>query len=203
LLDSQADVERQAIDDQDELALLDGVAARVRELRRRHGHTLTDLAERTGISLSTLSRLESGGRRPTLDLLLPLARIFGVTLDELVGVPAPPDPRIEGKPFRRDGVTYVPLSRRSDGIVAFKSIHPGRPRRRPIRRVTHPGHDWLYVLRGELLLALGDREHHLHAGEAAEFDTRVPHGLASATAEPVEVLNLMSPQGRRVHLRDL
>lgn len=187
----------------DPLAPLDGVAARLRHLRHRRGHTLTELAERTGVSLSTLSRLESGQRRPTLDLLLPLARIYEVTLDDLVGVPAPEDPRVHPRPFRRGGVTYVPLSRRTDDLVAFTSIHPGQARRRPIRRVTHPGHDWLYVLRGELRLALGDREHILRAGEAAEFDTRTPHGLASATGEPVDVLNLMSPHGRRVHLREL
>jgi transcriptional regulator with XRE-family HTH domain len=189
--------------DDDPLAPLDGVAPRLRDLRRRRGHTLSDLAERTGISLSTLSRLESGQRRPTLDLLLPLARIYDVTLDDLVGLPAPDDPRVHAKPFRRGGVTIVPLSRRTDGLLAFKSIHPGQPRRRPIRQVTHPGKDWLYVLRGELRLVLGDREHVLRAGEAAEFDTRIPHGLASAGGEPVEVLNLMSPQGRRVHHRDL
>jgi transcriptional regulator with XRE-family HTH domain len=185
------------------LAPLEGVAARLRDLRRRRGHTLTELARRTGISVSTLSRLESGRRRPTLDLLLPLARIFEVTLDDLVGRPAPEDPRVHPKPFRREGVTYVPLSRRADGIVAFKSIHPGQDSRKPIRQLTHPGHDWLYVLTGQLRLALGDREHLLRAGEAAEFDTRIPHGFASATNEPVEVLNLMNPHGHRVHLREV
>lgn len=189
--------------DEDPLTPLDGVAARLRELRLRAGYTLTGLAERAGVSLSTLSRLESGQRRPTLDLLLPLARIYGVTLDDLVGVPVPEDPRVHPRPSRRGGVTFVPLSRRSEDLLAFKSIHPGEAARRPIKQVTHPGYEWLYVLRGELRLALGDKEHVLHAGEAAEFDTRVPHGLASATAEPVEVLNLMSPAGRQVHLRDL
>jgi transcriptional regulator with XRE-family HTH domain len=184
-------------------SLLDGVAERLRDLRRRRGLTLTELAEQTGFSLSTLSRLESGRRRPTLDLLLPLARIYETTLDDLVGRPAPEDPRVDPRPVRRGGIVYVPLSRRTEGLVAFKSILPGEQRRRPIRRVTHAGHDWLYVLRGDLRLALGEHEHILHAGEAAEFDTRTPHGLASATAEPVEILNLMSPQGRRVHLREL
>ncbi|KAB1141665.1 helix-turn-helix transcriptional regulator, partial [Streptomyces luteolifulvus] len=42
------------------------------------------LAETTGISESTLSRLESGGRKPNLELLLPLARAYGLPLDELV-----------------------------------------------------------------------------------------------------------------------
>jgi transcriptional regulator with XRE-family HTH domain len=188
---------------EDPLAPLEGVGARVRELRLRDGHTLTEIAARTGVSLSTLSRLESGQRRPTLDLLLPLARIFQVTLDDLVGVPVPEDPRVRPRPSRRGGVTLIPLSRRTDGLVAFKSIHPGRPDQRPIKQVTHPGYDWLYVLRGKLRLALGDREHLLEAGEAAEFDTRLPHGMASATKEPVEVLNLVTPEARRVHVRDL
>lgn len=175
----------------------------MRELRLRSGLTLTELARRTGVSLSTLSRLESGQRRPTLDLLLPLAGIYEVTLDDLVGLRAPEDPRVHARTSRRAGVTYVALSRRSDDVVAFKSIHPGQSAKRPIKLVTHPGRDWLYVLRGELRLVLGEREHVLHTGEAAEFDTRIPHGLASATDEPVEVLNVMSPQGRRVHLRDV
>ncbi|ADB50789.1 helix-turn-helix domain-containing protein [Conexibacter woesei] len=187
----------------DPLARLDGVGARLRALRRRRGHTLSELAERTGISLSTLSRLESGRRRPTLDLLLPLARIYATTLDDLVGMPAPAERRVHPRPFRRDGVTFAPLSRRRDGLSAFTSIHPGQPGRSAIRQVTHPGRDWLYVLRGELRLALGGREHLLRAGEAAEFDTRIPHGLASAGEEPVEVLNLMSAQGRGVRVREI
>ncbi|MBS1882390.1 MAG: helix-turn-helix domain-containing protein [Actinobacteria bacterium] len=192
-----------ATDSENPLAPLGGVAARLRELRHRSGHTLAELAELAGVSLSTLSRLESGRRRPTLDLLLPLARIYQVTLDDLVGVPVPEDPRVHARASRHGGVTFVPLSRRTDDRVAFKSIHPGQPRRRPIEQVTHPGHDWLYVLHGRLRLALGEREHILEAGEAAEFDTRIPHGMSSAGEEPVEVLNLMSPDSRRVHFRDL
>jgi mannose-6-phosphate isomerase-like protein (cupin superfamily) len=149
------------------------------------GEAVARLAERTGISVSTLSRL------------------FEVTLDNLVGLPPPEDPRVDARSFRRNGVTYVSLSRRTDGVVAFKSIHPGARGGRRIRQLTHPGYDWLYVLRGHLRLVLADREHVLEAGEAAEFDTSIPHGLASATEEPVEVLNLMSPHGHRVHLREV
>lgn len=182
---------------------LNGVGGRIRALRERQGRTLTDVAKDLGVSVSTLSRLESGQRRPTLDLLLPLARQFGVTLDDLVGVPVPDDPRVRSRPVRRDGATYVALSRRTDGVVAFKTTLPASRAGTPIRQVTHPGYDWVYVLSGTLRLALGDREHRLEAGEAAEFDTRIPHGFASADDRPVELINLMSPQGRRVHLREL
>ncbi len=69
--------------------VLDAVGPRLRELRRRRGGTLAGLSEATGISVSTLSRLESGGRKPTLELLLALARAYQVPLDELVGAPPP------------------------------------------------------------------------------------------------------------------
>lgn len=60
--------------------VLDAVGPRLRALRKQRGMTLADLSTATGTSESTLSRLESGGRRPTLELLLPLARVYGVPL---------------------------------------------------------------------------------------------------------------------------
>jgi transcriptional regulator with XRE-family HTH domain len=70
--------------------VLDGVGPRLRALRQERGATLADLSTTTGISVSTLSRLESGQRRPTLEQLLPLARAHQVTLDELVDAPPRP-----------------------------------------------------------------------------------------------------------------
>ena len=61
--------------------VLTAVGPRLRALRVQRGNTLAQLSEGTGISVSTLSRLESGQRRPTLELLLPLARTHQVPLD--------------------------------------------------------------------------------------------------------------------------
>ena len=54
--------------------VLGAVGPRLRALRRQRGATLAGLSELTGVSVSTLSRLESGGRKPTLQLLLAMAR---------------------------------------------------------------------------------------------------------------------------------
>ena len=97
---AQGDVER----------TLDGVAARLRGLRTRRGLTLAELSDRTGISVSTLSRLESGGRKPTLDLLMRLATAYRASLDDLVGAPQIADPRIRPKPVFRNGRAIIPLS---------------------------------------------------------------------------------------------
>src|SRR5271156_6452272 len=95
--------------------VLDAVGPRLRELRRRRGGTLAEISEATGISVSTLSRLESGGRKPTLELLLALARAYQVPLDELVGAPSPADPRVRTRPVRRGGRTLIPLPRQPGG----------------------------------------------------------------------------------------
>lgn len=182
--------------------VLGGVGERLRALRRRSGVTLDQLATATGISTSTLSRLESGQRRATLELLLPLARFHRVPLDDLVGAPPTGDPRIHPRPITRHGSTWVPLSRHAGGVSAFKQIIPVGPDPAPRpSQGSHEGYEWLYVLAGTLGLALGREDFTLRAGEAAEFDTRVPHGFANLGREPLELLILFGPQGERVHVR--
>jgi len=179
---------------------LDAVGPRLRGLRRQRETTLAELSAATGISVSTLSRLESGARRPTLELLLPLARAHGVTLDELVDAPPTGDPRIHLRPITRHGMTMLPLTRRAGGIQAYKLVIPANSRKEPDPK-THEGYEWLYVLNGRLRFILGEHDVVLTPGEAAEFDTRVPHWFGTADSEPVEFLSLFGKQGERAHLR--
>jgi transcriptional regulator with XRE-family HTH domain len=181
--------------------VLETVGPRLRALRQQKGATLADLSATTGISVSTLSRLESGQRRPTLELLLPLARAHGVALDDLVDAPPLGDPRIHPRPFHRDGMTMVPLTRRGGGLQAYKLVFPPRWPAEPPQQKVHEGYEWLYVLAGRLRLLLARRDFVLGAGEVVEFDTRVPHAFANPFAEPAEVLTLFGPQGERMHVR--
>lgn len=193
-----------ATEEQDrELAgVLTAVGPRLRALRRLRGTTLAQLSETTGISLSTLSRLESGQRRPTLELLLPLARAHRVALDELVGAPETGDPRVRPRPFVRHGTTYVPLTRNLGGLHAFKQILPATEGPPPEPEFgVHEGYEWLYVLSGRLRLLLGEHDLVLGPGEAAEFDTRTPHAFVNAGPQPAEFLSLFGPQGERIHVR--
>jgi transcriptional regulator with XRE-family HTH domain len=188
-------------DDETTDAVLTAVGPRLRALRVRRGRTLAQLSEETGISVSTLSRLESGQRRPTLELLLPLARSHRVPLDELVGAPETGDPRVHPRPVVHHGVTSLPLTRRPGGVQAFKQVYPpGWPGGEPEQR-THEGYDWVYVLSGRLRLVLAEHDLLLGPGEVAEFDTRTPHWFGNPGPEPAEVLALFGPQGERMHVR--
>ena len=175
------------------------VGPRLKRLRQERGATLASLARATGISVSTLSRLESGLRRPTLELLLPIARAHQVSLDELIGDLVVEDPRVPAHPRRAGDAMVVPLTRHAGGLQAFKMTIPATRRRADPR--THQGYEWLYVLSGRLRLVLAHHDLVLETGQAAEFDTRVPHWFGSTGDGPVEVLSLFGPQGERLHLR--
>ncbi|MGW7411639.1 helix-turn-helix domain-containing protein [Streptomyces sp. NPDC054863] len=175
------------------------VGPRLQRLRAARGVTLAALSEATGISTSTLSRLESGQRRPSLELLLPISKAHQVPLDDLVGAPEVGDPRVRIKARQVYGSTVLPLTNGTGPIQAYKMILPVT-RSTPEAR-THEGYEWLYVLVGRLRLVLGDRDMVLEAGEAAEFDTRLPHWFGSTGDAAVEVLSLFGRQGERMHVR--
>lgn len=178
--------------------VLDGVGAQLRRVRQERGATLADVAAATGISISTMSRLENGQRRPTLELLLAIARAHRVPLDDLVGLPDDLDPRIRLEPRRVGGRTVVPLSR--GGMTqAWQIGIPARAEKPDLR--SHDGSEWLYVLSGELRLILGSQDLVLRAGEAAEFDTQTPHWFGGTGRSRAQILSLFNRAGTRVHVQ--
>ena len=182
-------------------SVFDAMGPRLRALRQQRGLTLGEVSEATGVSASTLSRLEGGQRRPNLELLLPLARLFQVPLDDLVGAPTTGDPRIHLRPIRHSGMTALPLTRRPGGLQAYKMVLAADARKGEPELRVHEGYEWLYILNGRLRLVLGDKDFILGPGEAAEFDTHTPHWFASADEHPVEFLSLFGHQGEKMHVR--
>ncbi|WP_229068737.1 helix-turn-helix transcriptional regulator [Actinoplanes sp. DH11] len=180
--------------------LLDSIGPRLRGIRQDRGLRLEDLSASTGLSVSTLSRLESGKRRPTLDLLIPLARVHRMALDHMIGVAPTGDPRAHLIPHR------APTRTRLDAVVVPLTTYPGRlqvfkqilgPSPGPPVQVTHRGHAWFYVLAGSVRLLLGPDEIVLQPGEIADFDTGEPHWFGPADDRPAEILHLFGPHGDR------
>ncbi|WP_331770298.1 XRE family transcriptional regulator (plasmid) [Embleya sp. NBC_00888] len=181
-------------------ATLGRIGPRLRRLREKRNLSLTRLGDITGISKSTLSRLESGQRKPSLELLLPIAAALAVSLDDIVAAPRVVAPRVVPKPRGSNGRIFVSLSRQQAGEPrAFRVTIP-RDETEAVMR-THTGYAWLYVLSGRLRLILDERDVILGPGEVAEFDTRHPHWFGSSGHGDVEVLSLFGKQGERIRVR--
>jgi transcriptional regulator with XRE-family HTH domain len=174
------------------------VRTRLRSLRQALGWSLDALGERSGLSPSTISRIETGKRTISLDVLLPLARALQIDLDSLLeGRTDDTDVVVRPVPSHRPGATTWRLSRPTGSTALLKMRL--EPTGQPSEPRVHPGHDWFYVLDGRIRLTLGDRTILVETGEAAEFSTMTPHAL-DAVDGPAELVMVFDRDGQRAHL---
>jgi len=173
------------------------VRTRLRSLRNTLGLSLDELAARTSLSPSTISRVETGKRAISLDILLPLAAALHVGLDALLDVRSDDDVIIRPTPNRSGERTTWMLSRPTGAVIAVKMRI--EPTRRTEEQRVHPGHDWFFVITGQVRLSLGEREITVQAGESAEFSTMTPHALAAIDG-PAELIMIFDRDGQRAHV---
>lgn len=161
------------------------LGARLRDLREAAGITLTELAQAAGISKAYLSRLESGERTLSLATLLTLAAALRIPVASILPreLDAHDDDRrvipSEGPVVRTSGLQIRPLTRRKDAALQpFHVIVPAERSWAPC--VTHPGEEWIYVLRGVVTVVHGDRADTLYTGDSIHLDAREAHRLIAA-----------------------
>jgi transcriptional regulator with XRE-family HTH domain len=178
----------------------DVVRTRLRSLRTTLGLSLDEVAARTHLSASTISRIETGHRSISLEVLVPLARALQVDLEALIDVDGDDDVVIRPTPsVMSEGITTWMLSRTAGNTIAIKMRL--QPTQRPPQQRVHPGHDWFFVIEGRVQLLLGDRQLIVEAGEAAEFTTMTPHAF-TAIKKPAELILIFDRDGQRAHIHN-
>jgi transcriptional regulator with XRE-family HTH domain len=173
------------------------VRTRLRSLRHTLGLSLDELAARTNLSPSVISRVETGKRAISLDILLPLAAALQVDLDALLDVRSDDDVVIRPAPRRSDGRTTWLLSRPTAATIAAKLRL--EPANRAVEQRVHPGRDWFFVITGRVRLSLGERDILVEAGESAEFSTMTPHAMVAVDG-PAELIAIFDRDGQRAHV---
>jgi transcriptional regulator with XRE-family HTH domain len=174
------------------------VRTRLRSLRNTLGLSLDELAMRTNLSPSVISRVETGKRTISLDILLPLATALQVDLDALLDVSSDDDVVIRPTPSRSGSRTTWMLSRPTASVIAVKMRIEPTDTTEGQQRV-HPGHDWFFVITGRVRLSLGERDITVEAGESAEFSTMTPHAVAAIDG-PAELIMIFDRDGQRAHV---
>ena len=164
--------------------------------RNASGMTLADLQAATGISASTLSRIEAGERRLTVDFLERIAESLGTTAAAVLADAAREDLLLLPAPRAKlsGGMSGIVLRIEDDGRSLLRITVP--PRQSLRRTAVHPGQEWLHVLRGRIGLRVGEREVVLEAGQTAQFDTSKPHAFGGVNG-PAEILSRFEPGAHR------
>jgi transcriptional regulator with XRE-family HTH domain len=177
---------------------LDSFGVRLKELRLEKGWTLQELADQSGLSKTFVSRLETGDRQASIAAVLTLARIFGVSLASMFESEVATEPCLvvraaETVSKEANGLTYTPLS----SADRFFNLQPIRlsvsPKRKGNEHFHHEGEEWIYLLSGRLTLSLAGKTYDLEPGDAAHFDSRLPHRLIARGPHEAEVLLVASP----------
>lgn len=174
---------------------------RLRTLRQARGWTIEELARRSNIGPSTISRLETGQRRLAVDHLVVMARALDTTVDELLIDDEDEDVVIRPARDEANGNVFWLLTRRDDPSGRVVAKMRTAPRKRLPEPRVHPGRDWFYVLEGTVRLRLGERDVLVEAGQAASFDTMTPHSI-TGHGGPAELLTILDHHGERAHLHN-
>jgi len=163
------------------------IGEKLRTLRLRKSMGLVELGKHTGLSAGLLSKLERGKLFPTLPTLLRIAMVFGVGLDHffaderkrhVVGIVRreervrfPERPGMRDVQYYFECLDYKSTERKLSAYLADFQESPGEK----LRTHTHPGVEFLYVMKGSLTVKIGSDEYALEAEDAIYFDSSVPH----------------------------
>lgn len=165
------------------------VARRLRELRDQRGITLMTLAEQTGFSAAHLSRLEKGERLPSIGSLLQLARVYGVSVSQLVEEQKDEDYHLvrasEAVSHGGQDGRYTVLSGPNTTIAVVQVDLVAGTRTKDAR---HAGEEWLHVQSGAVVLTVSGEQISLKSGDSVHFDSSRPHRLSNEGRRAATVL---------------
>jgi transcriptional regulator with XRE-family HTH domain len=158
------------------------IGTKIRALRRSKGIGLTELGRHSGLSAGLLSRIERGLLVPPLPTLLRIAMVFGVGLDHFFveqerpsafiirkkdRLRLPNDPRQEPPAYRFESLDY-PVTDRLVDIYFAEFEKEASPH-------SHTGREFVYLIRGRLLIRVEDSDFVLAAEDSIFFDSTHPH----------------------------
>jgi len=170
------------------------MAYNLKLLRVRNGMTLEQLAVRTGLTRSYLSKVERGVANPSIGSALAVASALGVSVERLFGQEGTAD-KIDivrsknGKAGDDSELLSIIAGLNPERHMHAFIVRPGLKSSTSKSMMSHhEGEEILFVLSGKIELKIGKRVEVLSAGDCAHFDSIVPHNLNSLTGQKAEAL---------------
>jgi transcriptional regulator with XRE-family HTH domain len=166
------------------------IGQRVKEAREKIGLTLEEVAHETGYSLNVISHMEENQIVPPVSLLLQLSRVLKLSMED-IDVEDVKASKIRGKSHKRraDSYAYTPLTKTGDDkhlrayliMIDPKTEHKGV-------EYHHDGEEFIYVLKGGLMVQIGNNIKELAKGESIHFNSALHHKLSNPAGETTKLL---------------
>lgn len=178
-------------------------AYRLRVIRKKYGLTLEQLAQKSGLTKSYISKLERAVSQPSISTVLKLSSALGVDMSALVAATGNPNDKVnvirtnERKPLGRPGTSHgnryeTIASNRSFGSMNPFIVYPPHKIKGKPAVFPHKGEEFMFVVKGKVKITIADETYSLDVGDSVYFDASLPHQLLSLSEEEAEVLVVTS-----------
>ena len=166
------------------------IGKKIKKARTQNKVTLDQVANDTGCSIEYLKRVEAGDEMPPVGTLLQIARALGIDSGFLLKEEEKKrQDRSQALAKRTDNYAYTTLASGADTkhLKAFR-IHIKAQKSHKGVGYQHPGEEFVYVLRGEVSVAVGDHITHLGPADSVHFNSNVQHHIKNTGEEDAELL---------------
>lgn len=178
------------------------VGEKIKRLREDRAMSLEEMSKKAGLSPSVLSQLENHLISPPLGTLIKIARAFEVPVGYFFRDQPEQDPFCLVREHERQKVSRFASK---DGVnygYSYESLGYGKKGRHMEPFVvtltpatyghadlsSHAGEEFIYVLEGEVEVALGDHTDLLHPHDSIYYDATIPHRVACAQGRPAKIV---------------
>ncbi len=169
-----------------------GLGKRLRDLREQRGYEIAEVARALEVASRDVEGVEGNQAVPSVSLLLRFAQLYRVD-------PAPfltmadgsraDRKRVESYTKRTQNYSYRTLTPGAEQkhLRAFRiTIDPGRDHK--MIEYKHEGEEFVYVLRGEVEIKVGEELHAMKRGESLHFEATIPHHLRNPSGQKTELI---------------
>jgi len=177
------------------------IGSKLKEIRKSKGMTIKELAQKSGCTTSLISQIENNKAEPSISMLKKIANALDVNIVDFF---------IDGNLINEDFLIIKPedridikLPRWNAHIQSFikstkdKNMHPFYTKIKPgggsKGMYSHEGEEFVYVLKGELSIKIGDKSFKVKQGEAVYFKSHLPHDWINEGKEDTELLWVITP----------
>jgi quercetin dioxygenase-like cupin family protein/DNA-binding XRE family transcriptional regulator len=164
---------------------------KVRQGREKMKMTLDELSRETGYDADVLRNVEADGIVPPVSLILQLSRVLKLSVDEAEGEDATKAVKHRTRSHRKrvDSYAYASLTRASgdNHLRAYLvTIDPHQEHKGV--EYHHEGEEFVFVLKGELTLQIGETVNQLTKGQSMHFNSALHHRLSNPSEEAAKLL---------------